>query len=90
MPTLSVSARHYTTDDLQDVRHTHQMTRRDYITVNLDYKQMGVGGDNSWGLRVHDEYTLRPQAYNYSYRLRPFTLEDESEMALSRQSLRAD
>ncbi|HKJ68644.1 MAG TPA: glycoside hydrolase family 2 TIM barrel-domain containing protein [bacterium] len=90
VPVLSVSARHYTTDDLQDVRHTPQMTKRDYVTVNLDYKQMGVGGDNSWGLRVHDEYTLWPQNYSYSYRLRPFSLGMGSEMELARQSLRRD
>ncbi len=90
MPTLSVNARHHTTDDLQDVRHTHQMTRHDYITVNLNYKQMGVGGDSSWRLREHDEYTLWPQAYNYSYRLRPFSTEAESEIELARQSFQSD
>jgi hypothetical protein len=25
------------------------MTRRDFVTLNLDLKQMGVGGVNSWG-----------------------------------------
>jgi beta-galactosidase len=58
MPLLSVSAWPYTMQDLENARHIHELPRRDTITVNLDYKQMGVGGDNSWGARTHPEYTL--------------------------------
>ena len=46
MPLLSVNALH-TTDDLQGPKHTFQIPCRDYTTLNLDRKQMGVGGDNS-------------------------------------------
>jgi len=88
MPFLSVSARHYTTDDMQGVRHTYQMTRRDYVTVNLDYRQMGVGGDNSWGLPVHEEYTLPPRHYSYTYRLRPFSRSQETEMSTVNKTFR--
>ena len=84
-PTLSVSARHFTTNDLQGVRYTHQMIRRDYITLNLDYKQMGVGGDNSWGLKVHDEYTLWPKEYKYSLRLKPLNLHKDNPMEIARK-----
>ncbi len=40
--------------------------------LNLDWRQMGVGGDNSWGARPHEEYTLEPRPYTYRFRLRPF------------------
>lgn len=40
------------------------------ISVNLDYKQMGVGGDNSWGARTHPQYTLTDKNYAYSFRLK--------------------
>jgi beta-galactosidase len=33
---------------------------------------MGVGGDNSWGARPHDEYTLHPKSYSFSFMLIPF------------------
>lgn len=39
---------------------------------NLDYLQMGLGGDTSWGRLVHPEYTIdgnRP--YNYSFTIKP-------------------
>ena len=72
MPLLSVSAWPYTMQDLENARHIHELPRRDTITVNLDYKQMGVGGDNSWGARTHPEYTLPAGSYSYRFRLGPY------------------
>ena len=73
MPLLSASAWPFTMDDLQKATHTNELPRRKTITVNLDYKQMGVGGDDSWGARTHPEYTLPAKAYSYKFRLRPYT-----------------
>jgi len=73
MPLLSVSAWPFTTEDLEKAAHINELPRRDTITVNIDYKQMGVGGDDSWGARPHPEYTLPPNAYSYRFRLRPYT-----------------
>lgn len=36
------------------------------VRWNIDHLQMGVGGDTSWGRRVHDEYTIPPGKYSYS------------------------
>ena len=66
---LSVSAWPYTMADLSAGRHTHDLPRRDTITVNIDHKQMGVGGDNSWGARPHGEYLLPAKSYTYSFQL---------------------
>ena len=41
------------------------------VQWNIDYQQMGVGGDNSWGAAVHDEYTIPPKRYEYSFAIRP-------------------
>ena len=48
MPLLSVSAWPFSMEDLEKAKHINETPRRDFITVNLDYKQMGVGGDDSW------------------------------------------
>ena len=66
---LSVSAWPYTQADLAAARHTHELPTRDTITVNIDHKQMGVGGDNSWGARPHAEYLLPAKKYTYSFKL---------------------
>lgn len=41
------------------------------VQWNIDYQQMGVGGDNSWRAHVHDEYTIQPQRYAYSFSIQP-------------------
>ncbi len=73
MPLLSVSAWPYTQYDLENANHPFKIPNRNTITVNLDYKQMGVGGDNSWGAKTHEKYTLPANEYKYSFRIRPFS-----------------
>ena len=41
------------------------------ITVNLDHRQMGVGGDDSGGAQPHKEYRLPAEHYEYRFRLVP-------------------
>ena len=74
-PLLSCSAWPYTMEALEQAKHPHELPRDSAITVNIDYKQMGVGGDNSWGARTHTEYTLGPKNYTYRFYLRPFKAE---------------
>lgn len=52
-------------------RHTNDVKPRNMTSINIDYKQMGVGGDNSWGAWTHDEYRLREKEYQYSFRICP-------------------
>jgi len=72
MPTIDISAWCFTMRDLEKAKHIHELPQRDTITVNLDYKQMGVGGDDSWGARTHPEYTLPAKSYHYRLRLMPY------------------
>ena len=51
--------------------HTYTLKPNKDIFLNLDYKQMGVGGDNSWGARTHKEYTLPAKDYSYTFRITP-------------------
>lgn len=52
-------------------RHTTDVKPRDLTSVNIDYRQMGVGGDNSWGAWTHDQYRLRDTEYRYSFYMKP-------------------
>jgi beta-galactosidase len=72
LPLLSVSAWPYTMEDLETTTHAGLLPRRDTITLNLDYRQTGVGGDDGWGARPHPQYTLEPRPYEYRFRLRPY------------------
>lgn len=74
-PLLEVNASHFTPEDLSNgVRHDYQLTPRDAVVLRVNHRQMGVGGDNSWGAHTHDEYKLfANRDYSYTYRLRPLT-----------------
>jgi beta-galactosidase len=92
MPFLSISAHHFTIDDFDPgskkaQRHTFHLKKRKLVNLNLDYRQMGVGGDTSWGdrARPHPEYTLYAKEYYYCFRLRPYSPEDGSPRILSKQ-----
>ena len=87
MPLLNVSVWPYTQWDLEKAEHPYEIPERNTITVNLDYLQMGVGGDNSWGAPVHTEYTLLAKEYRYRFRLRPFS-SDESVIELSKMNFK--
>ena len=47
------------------------VVKRNFISLNVDLKQMGVGGDNSWGARVLDKYIINPGNLSYTYSIRP-------------------
>ena len=49
LPLLSTAARHYTHDALWNAKHTYELATPSAVHWNLDFRQMGVGGDNSWG-----------------------------------------
>ncbi len=53
-------------------KHGAEVPMRDLVTVNIDHKQMGVGGDTSWGRLVHAQYTIPAKDYKYSFTLVPF------------------
>jgi beta-galactosidase len=74
-PTVDFSALHYSQEDLdrekRDGTHTIDLHRSEKVFLNVDWKQMGMGGDNAWGARPHAEYTLRAVPMEYSYVLSP-------------------
>jgi beta-galactosidase len=67
----------YTVDDLDysvsRYRHPADLVKKDFIDLDVDYRQMGVGGDDSWGARPLQKYTLYSRPYSYSFRLRPLS-----------------
>ena len=73
MPMFEFSAWPFEMKDLEIAKHVNELEfRKDLITLNIDYRQMGVGGDNSWGALPHPEYTLYPGEYEYSFRINVF------------------
>ena len=86
MPLLSVSAWPYTMAELEKAKHPFDIPKGEIITVNLDYKQMGVGGDDAWGAKPHPQYTLPAKPYSYRFRLTPIASKDVSLVELSKRT----
>ncbi len=58
----------YGEDDLERAEHTHELPHRDFINVNIDLNIHGVGGDDGWGARTIDKYTIdgnKPYRYGF-------------------------
>lgn len=72
---FSFSFRPYTQELLQSFSHNYQLAS--WIENNkgtcsellLDFAQMGVGGDNSWGERTHESYCLASGSWEYDFTL---------------------
>ena len=47
-------------------KHGSQIVPSDQTTLIISLKQMGVGGDNSWGAMPHKQYLLQDTKYNFS------------------------
>lgn len=48
----------YDEEDLEKARHPYELPSRDFINVNIDLKIHGVGGNDSWGAKTLDKYTV--------------------------------
>jgi len=70
---LSMSAWPWTMDQYENANHTNELPENDFITVNIDLKQMGVGGNDSWTMRAFplQQYQIKPGKYSYSFSLLP-------------------
>jgi beta-galactosidase len=92
-PFLSMSALHYTQEDLddgpeKDQRHSGELKEWDGVAVNVDFRQMGVGGINSWGPTALPEYSLPYEDYSYRFILRPITASDDRPWEVARKRYR--
>jgi beta-galactosidase len=85
-PHLSVNALHHPAADMDQAGHHHQMPARGETYLNLDWRQMGLGGDDSWGALPLEKYRIHPGPLSYRIRLRPIPA-SEPPMALSKVTM---
>jgi beta-galactosidase len=71
---VGFSALNISTEDLDPGKKKSQrhpsdldLESKEAVYLHLDYKQRGVGGDDSWGRLPHDQYRLLDKKYSYSY-----------------------
>ena len=55
---MNFSALPYTPHELESARHEFELPQVHYTVIRVSKQQMGIGGDDSWGARTHEEYLL--------------------------------
>lgn len=66
------SALPYTPTELESHDHVHLLPPSAKTVLRINHKQMGVGGDDSWGTKPHQAYWLeanRTYAYSFTIKL---------------------
>jgi beta-galactosidase len=69
---LEVNAHHYFESYFNEQTiHTIDIPFQNVTELCIDLHQQGVGGDNSWGDPVHDQYRLLEKEYDYGFIIKP-------------------
>ncbi len=62
----------YSAYELDNVLHREELHEPSYTWVRIAAKQMGVGGDDSWGAPVHQEFKISAeQSMTLSFKINP-------------------
>lgn len=69
---INFSVYHYTTDGLEKATHINDIPYEDITTVNIDHRQLGVGGDLPGQAFVREPYTMpKGEKQEYSFVITP-------------------
>lgn len=85
-PALDFSAHYYTLENLDKAKHTYDLVKQKFITLNLNHKQHGLGS-SSCGPDVLDKYRLKSEDFQFEWRIKPFSIEGISPFELCKQTL---
>lgn len=70
-PVIETNAQSYTPFQLEEYDHHYKLPDSESVTVRINYKQMGVGGDDSWGAHTHTEFILNADRnYEFSFSIK--------------------
>lgn len=71
MPWINFNVQDYSAEALNESKRSHTLKRGDQTWLHIDYRQMGLGGDDSWSPRVHKEYLPEQPVYTFSFMITP-------------------
>ncbi len=72
-PLFGFGATNYSKSEIMDSDYSFELVKNKAIFLNIDLKQMGVGGTTSWTKVAwpREKYQIKNDQYNFSYRIRP-------------------
>ncbi|TKG92965.1 DUF4981 domain-containing protein [Puteibacter caeruleilacunae] len=73
-PLISFGASHYSKADIEEADYSFKLVRKPQVFLNIDLKQMGVGGTTSWASKAYPRpnYRLKNKEMSYSYMIVPY------------------
>ena len=59
---------------INKTKHVNELKPKGFLTMNIESRQMGVGGYDSWSERAHpiDQHLIKPEMQELRFSLRPF------------------
>ncbi|OIK11863.1 beta-galactosidase subunit alpha [Bacillus sp. MUM 116] len=82
--TFNFSASRYEVSDIEDAKHTIDLKPRDYIVLNIDYKQNGLGS-NSCGQDQLEKYRCKFEDFSLKCRISLFKGDQKTAVELGRE-----
>lgn len=82
--TFDFSASYYEIEDLEKAKHTIDLVPRDYITLNLDYKQNGLGS-NSCGQDQLSKYRCKFEPFKLSLKMSVFSQKEITDISKAKE-----
>ncbi len=77
---MMFSALPYTPHEMENAMHPYELPEVHYTVVRVAKDQMGIGGDDSWGARTHEEYLLKTdKRWNFPLYLKDFKRRQHGE-----------
>ena len=76
-PTFNTSVYDFPNEDLSEAdaskhqRHMSDIEGKDMVTWNIDLRQMGVGGDDTWGAYPHPQYLIPAKRMGFTFKIEP-------------------
>lgn len=64
---MEFSALPYTPFELENAEHTYELPPVHHTVIRAMAKQMGVGGDDSWGSLTHEEYRIKNEDMHFEF-----------------------
>ena len=69
---LSFSALPYSSNELEFATHRHELPQIHRTVLSINLKEMGVGGDDSWGARPEEIYDVpSDKPYQFNFKISP-------------------
>ncbi|MCA5004739.1 glycoside hydrolase family 2 TIM barrel-domain containing protein [Sphingobacterium bovistauri] len=70
---LNVNASYYSSEQMEKTKHWYKLKKEDKISLYVDYKTMGIGGNDTWTdvSQPLPHYQIPAQNYTYSFSIIP-------------------